>query len=110
MSIKKIALIAATLAITTTAASANNSFYVGENLEAGSVLELGLVRADQGGVVKIFDYTAGEQGELLGTQTLVAGANPDVRVNVGAYPTSDVLAVIEVNGQTVVTKDYNIVR
>ena len=110
MSIKTIALAAATVAALGSAASAANYFDLGENLAAGSVLELGLVRADADGVVEIYKSVAGEPGALIGTETVHAGANTDVRVNVGATPQQDVIALLKVNGQTVVQRDYNIVR
>lgn len=110
MSIKKIALIAATLAITTTAASANNAFDLGNNLESGSTYDLGLVVADNAGVLKIYDYSNGQQGVLLGEKTVRAGANSDVKVNVDLNNAKGVLAVLEINGEAVKSKDYNIVN
>ena len=110
MSIKTIALAAATIAALGTTASANNYFQLGENLDADSVLELGLVRADADGVVEIYKSVAGEQGALIGTEIVHAGANPDVRVHVGTSPQQDVIAVLKIDGQAVVERDYNIVR
>ena len=110
MSIKTIALAAATLAATASFASADNYFEIGTNLDNGSVLELGLVRSDADGIVNIYSYNAGVQGKLLGSEMVRAGANTDVRVNVGSVTTRDVIAVLEVNGQAVISKDYDIVR
>jgi hypothetical protein len=110
MSIKTIALAAATIAALGTTASANNYFQFGETLDAGSVLELGLVRADADGVVEIYKNVAGEPGALIGTETVHAGANSNVRVNVGSTPQQDVIAVLKVNGQSVAERDYDIVR
>ena len=110
MSIKSIALIAATIAATSTAVSADSYFEFGENLESSSILDLGLVRAEGAGVVEIYDFSKGEVGRLLGTETVNAGANADVRVNVGIRPKQDVIALLKVDGETVAERDYNITR
>jgi len=108
MSIKSIALVAATIAATASVASADNYFAFGERLDSGSVLELGLVRAESAGVVEIYDFSKGEVGQLLGTETVNAGANSDVKVNVGTSPKQDVIALLKVDGQTVAQRDYDI--
>ena len=110
MSIKTIALVAATIAATSTAASADSYFQYGERLESSSVLDLGLVKAEANGVVEIYDYSRGEVGQLLGTETVNAGANSDVKVNVGIRPTMDVIALLKVDGQTVAERDFDIDR
>ncbi|PJI84534.1 hypothetical protein BC777_3595 [Yoonia maricola] len=108
MSIKSIALVAATIAATASFASADSYFEYNENLESGTVLDLGIVRAEGAGVVEIYDYGTGELGALLGTETVNAGANADVRVNVGANPKRDVIAILKVDGQAVAQRDYDI--
>ena len=108
MSIKTIALAAATVAATASAASATSYFQYGETVEKGSVLELGLVRADMAGVVEIYDYNNGELGTLLGTEMVNAGANSDVRVNVIYPPLNDVIAVLKIDDQIVATRDYEL--
>ncbi len=108
MSIKSIALVAATIAATASFASADSYFEFGENLESSSVLDLGLVRAEGAGVVEIYDFATGQVGELLGTETVNAGANTDVRVNVGSRPKQDVIAILKVDGQAVAQRDYDI--
>ncbi len=110
MSIKSFALIAATIAATATAASADSYFAFGERLDSSSVLDLGIVTAEGAGVVEIYDFGKGEIGALLGTETVNAGANADVRVNVGIRPSQDVIALLKVDGETVAQRDYNIVR
>jgi hypothetical protein len=107
MSIKTI-ILAAAVAATGSFASADSYFENGRTLDKDDVLELGLVRADAAGVVEIYSFHGGVQGELLGTKTINAGANTDVRVNVGLPRTNDVLAVINIDGQQVVTKAYDI--
>ena len=110
MSIKSIALVAATLAATASVASADNYFAFGENLDGASTLEIGLVRAEGAGVVEIYDFHNGELGQLLGTEMVNAGANPDVRVNVGVSPKQDVIAVLKVDGEAVAERDFDIIR
>jgi len=107
MSIKSIALIAATVAVTAGAASANQLPF-GENLDAGNTLELGTVTADNAGFVEIYDYSKGVRGDLLGVEAVRAGANTNVKVDVGIFGNDDVLAVLTANGQEVLTKDYDI--
>lgn len=91
-------------------ASAGSSFSIGDNRDAGTSLELGQVTSENSGVVSIYSYNDGQQGELLGTQSVHAGANNDVRVNVGNNTAYAVLAVLEVDGQAVASKDFDIVR
>lgn len=107
MSIKTIILAAAVVA-TGSFASAESYFENGRTLDQDDTLELGLVRADSAGLVEIYDFHRGVQGKLLGSETLRAGANTDVRVGVGFSRTKDVLAVITIDGQQVVTKAYDI--
>ncbi len=110
MSIKSIAFVAATLAATASVASADNYFEFNKRLDSSSVLDLGLVRAEGAGIVEIYDFSRGEIGQLLGTKAVNAGANSDVRVNVGKRPTQDVIALLKVDGQTVAERDYDIDR
>lgn len=108
MSTKMIALAAALLASTATVASANNSFPAGLTLERGDVLELGTIAVDGNGVVEIYDYFTGQQGELLAIEALNPGANADVRLTTGLPVTKDVLAVLKVDGQIVDTQHYTV--
>ena len=106
MSIKSIALAAATVAATASAASADNYFGFKGVLDAGSALELGLVRAEGDGIVEVYDYRLGEPGALLGTEMVNAGANSDVRVKVGIAPRNDVIALLKVDGEVVAEHRY----
>lgn len=109
MSIKSIALIAAaSVALTAGAASANNQLPFGQNLDSGSTLELGTVSTTGAGFVEIYDFQNGVRGDLLGTEELRAGANTNVKVDVGIYGNNDVLAVLNIDGQEVLSKDYDI--
>ena len=108
MSIKMIALAAATVAAAASAASADSYFGFEDRLENSSTLELGTVRAAADGVVEIYDGRFGDLGALLGTEEVAAGANKDVRVNVGHGPDADVIAVLKIDGQIVAQQEYEI--
>jgi len=107
MTIKSI-LIAAAVAATGTSASADSFFKFQERLDDRSVLELGSVTSEGNGIVEIYDFHKGEIGELLGTEAVTAGANSDVRVNLGVPPRQDVIALLKVDGQVVAQRDYEI--
>jgi hypothetical protein len=108
MSVKTIILAAAAVAATASFATADTYFESGRTLQSDDNLELGLVRAEGAGIVEIYDYHTGVQGALLGSEAVSAGANTDVRVDVGLPRHRDVLAVITIDGQPVVTKAYDI--
>ena len=61
-------------------------------------------------MVSLYDYNTGVQGALLGTQNVEAGANYDVRVNIGKAPINDVIAVLTINGEVVDTAEFDTVR
>ena len=109
MSIKTIALsVAITMATTATVASADSYFAFGETLQSSSTLELGTIRAEADGIVEIRTFNGGIPGTLLGTQAVTAGANSDVRVNIGRRYNLDVVAQLVIDGQIVASKDYDI--
>lgn len=106
--IKTIALAAATVAATASIASAYNAFPFGETFDQTDTLELDFVRAESAGVVEIYDYHTGVRGALLGTEDVRAGVNTDVKIDLGHGANTDILAVLKVNGQDVLTKDYDV--
>lgn len=110
MSIKLIALAAVTAAITATSAAAESYISFGETLDNSSVLELGTVKAEANGVVEIYNYAGGEVGALLGAEPVSAGANSNVRVQIGSHYLNDVIAVLKIDGQIVDSQDYDIDR
>lgn len=110
MSMKTLVIAAATVAMTASAASADSFFSFGETLEDSSVAELGTVRAAADGVVEIYNFAGGEQGALLGMTNVTAGANKDVRVQIGSGYRNDVIAVLKIDGQVVASQDYDIDR
>ncbi len=109
MSIKTLTLAAAAVALTAGAASAN-SFGFQESVEDRNNIELALVTAAADGVVEIYNLKAGEQGALLGATMVNAGANDDVRINIGNGFKTDVLAVLTVDGQVVASEEFDVAR
>ena len=110
MSIKTLAIAAATVAMTASVASADSYFSFGQKLDNSSTLELGTVTAAADGIVEIYEYRGGDAGRLLGTEMVNAGANGDVRVHVGSGPNFDVIALLKVDGQVVDSQVYDIDR
>lgn len=109
MSIKT-AILAATIAVTGSLASAGSNFQLDYNIDASSNVELGLIRSEANGVVEVYNFQGGVAGELLGTQNVHAGANRDVRINIGSKPRFDVLAVLKVGGEVVATQEFDVNR
>lgn len=110
MSMKTMILAAATVAMTASAASAESFFSFGDTLPDRSVVELGNVKAAGDGVVEIYNFAGGQQGALLGMTDVHAGANKNVRVQIGSHYLNDVIAVLKVDGQVVASQDYDIDR
>ncbi len=106
MTIKTIALAAAATVALASTASANFSFT--DAPVDSATAELGNVTAAGNGVISIYDNNLGVQGALLGTEEVRAGANYDVRVNLGKKPINDVVAVLSVNGQVVDTLELDV--
>lgn len=106
---KTIALTLAALMGSATLATADvNSFGLDRELDAASSISLENVRAAGDGTVEIYDYHTGMQGKLLGSQMVNAGANSDVRINLGQTVRDDVIAVLKVNGQIVATQEFQV--
>ena len=99
--IKLFTLFTATLAITAGAASADSRFSFNEVQGSDSIVELGTVVADGNGVVEIHELSAGQQGRLLGTDAIHAGANSDVSVSLDTTAMNDFVAVLKIDGQVV---------
>lgn len=110
MTIKTFAIAAAaTFALASSAAAANSFPYAEADIDSATV-ELGLVSTQGSGVVELYDFNTGVQGALLGSEDLNAGANYDVRINLGKKPINDVLAVLSVDGQVVDTLELDVAR
>lgn len=92
-------------------ASADESYFVcTEMIESGTIVDLGLVRAEADGVVEVYDYRLGERGDLLGQVDVNQGANEDVRVRTQTQVTGNVLAELKVNGETVASNVFPMCR
>lgn len=108
----KTAIAAAALATAglgaTTLSASESTFGYGAYINANPIMEIGLVRSSGDGVVELYDYHKGEQGRLLGSAPVKAGANQNVRINVGFAPQFDVVAVLNVNGQTEAVNEFRL--
>ena len=107
--LKTIALAIATIAATATTASAFNSFPYGENFKSTDTLELDFVQADAAGTVEIYNFENGVRGALLGSEAVRAGVNTNVKVGLGLGAHHDILAVLNVGGSEVLSKDYDVI-
>jgi len=94
-------LLAAALIATAGAASANDGFGLNNVQSSDTLIEFGTVVASGNGVVEVYDFRAGQEGRLLGSDAVHAGANRDVKVSLAASYTDRVLAVLKVDGQAV---------
>ncbi|MEL6608182.1 MAG: hypothetical protein AAFO93_04655 [Pseudomonadota bacterium] len=94
---KKFAIAATAIALTATAASAGSFFGQQDSFDKGdSVVELDLVRSDAAGFVTLETL----QGDVIGTASVNAGANNDVRIPVGGIGLNgDVVAKLVIDGQ-----------
>jgi len=90
-------------------ASAESYFaHVQQVIEKEAMLELGTITSDGDGVVDIYDYHHGAVGKMLGSFKVNAGANPDVRFDIGMPPLGDLLAILNVGGKIVATHVYHV--
>ncbi len=83
-------------------------FELADKLEAGDQIDLGMVRADDGGRLEIYSFHCGTKGELLGVEDLLPGVNNDVRVNVGIGVPGEILAVINKDGEELAYKIFSV--
>lgn len=104
---KLFSLVAATLAIAATSASAYSSFSLNEVQDSDNIVQMGPIMSDGMGVVEIYDFHGGTQGRLLGTETVYAGANTDVRIPLGTTASETLLALLKVDGQVM---DRQVIR
>jgi len=106
--LKSLALAAVAASSVAGAALANSTTYFsyGHVIDAGTVIDLGTIRAAADGVVTVVDVN----GNVVGTTEIHAGANPAVRVNLGTNRLTSVVANIDIGGQTVVSKTFQLSR
>lgn len=69
---------------------------------------IGLVRSPATGVVEIYEYHAEKVGRFLGSASVHAGANPDVRVNTRDTRRHDVIARLRIGDTVVSERRYEI--
>jgi len=109
MTFKTIALAAvATTAFASVAAA--DAFTFNESEIRSTTVELGQVNSSGDGVISLYAYHGDEQGALLGTEDVTAGANFDVRVTLDRPAYTDVLAVLTVDGQIIDTQEIDSAR
>ena len=72
------------------------------------VLNLGLVTSEADGVIEIYDIDDTAMAEMLGSETVTAGANTDVKITLMRATDSDVMAVLRVDGAVVATTEVDL--
>ena len=93
----------------TGAALADTSYFQMEStIERGDQIDLGTVRADDGGMLEVYSFHCGTKGELLATESLLPGVNENVRLNVGIGTPGEVLAVINKDGTELAYKIFTL--
>lgn len=85
---------------------ADTYFTFDNYIESSSVLDFGLITTEAPATLEVYDFGAGERGELLGTTGLDFGANTDVIVNVEIPPQQDVLALIRNDAGEVIALEH----
>ncbi|MGR3490825.1 MAG: hypothetical protein ACU0DW_02110 [Shimia sp.] len=96
---KNIAIAATAVALSASAAAANNIAFIDAQDEGQASITFDLVNADMAGLLQVETFN----GKVLGSQAIAAGANADVRVNTLPLP-GDVVARLIVGGETVDTR------
>jgi hypothetical protein len=82
-------------------ASGSDHIYLANGQRITSHLEIDLVRASSNGTVEIYTYHRNVQGELLASKNVHAGANKSLDFRLKKIATTDLLAVLTVNGVVV---------
>ena len=99
-----IPLAVAAIAGTATLASEENSFSLAATQPRPTFVHFNLVNTDAAGVVNIYDYHGHAVGDLLGSKSVKAGPNPDLRIRINPPASNDALAVLTVNGAEVASQ------
>ena len=93
------------LAATTIAGSAaladSYILFTAETQEEGSTVQFDTIQADAAGAIEVYDYNGGTIGDMLGMMEVSEGANSDVMVDIGVAPTSNLIALLRVDGLVV---------
>lgn len=103
-------LAAAATAALATAAAASDSYigFQGKKVAPTNFVTLDTVRAYGDGIIEIYDFHAGEQGDLLGSAQISDGANANVKVMLDTRLSRDAIAVLKVDGQVVDTFEFDV--
>jgi hypothetical protein len=99
---------AATFAAAGPSYDTGSYFALPRTAPASSVLDVSLVTTTGAGIVSIYDFKAGVQGDLLGQIPVNAGANADLRINLGVPPQNDVIGVLTIGGQVAATQVFDV--
>ncbi len=78
-----------------------NHFSAASPFTSSSTLNLGQVRASADGSVTIYLVSGVNAGQEIGSSLVHEGVIMNQRVNVGRAPTTDVIAVLHVDGEPV---------
>lgn len=97
----KLLSVFATALLASAGMASANGFSLNAVQDSDESVEFASVFAGAAGVVEVYDFHTAEQGRLLGSEAVHAGANPDVRVSLGVTSADNLLAVLKVNGQVV---------
>ncbi|EAR52395.1 hypothetical protein OG2516_07957 [Oceanicola granulosus HTCC2516] len=95
---------------TASVASADSYFSITEAQGDSAIIELGSVVSDADGSVDVYTLEGGELGTLIGSRSVHAGANTNVRVPVNSAPVGDVVAVLTANGEVLAETRIDIDR
>lgn len=103
---------AAVVAVAGSAAFAGPNYIIpGQAQALNSTVTLDLVRADTDSTVYIYDFHKGERGALLGSETVRAGANTDVKVRLSQPALDGALVVLSNDGvNALAVRDVNHIR
>lgn len=105
---KTLTLAALAIAASATFAAAESYIpFSAEVQDRDGVVELGTVRSAADGVVEVYAFHGGEIGDLLGSEAVNAGADANVRVKLGSSPTTDAIALLKIDGQTVDSQEID---
>lgn len=81
------------------AAQAQDMFaYMGDQDDGTSTVVIDPLNATADGYIAVYDYNAGQTGDLLGVASVTAGANNETRVQVGRPLRNDVIAYLFTGG------------
>ena len=110
MNTNTLMLAAALVLGSVTLAAADSSFSLSRVQDSDGLIELDNVRSDADGVIEIYSFNTGMEGDLLGSQVVTMGANSDLRIGLRARPMNDVIAVLKIDGAVVASQEIDLER